>query len=106
MKHIALVGLLALVACGSNPSVIPAGDFSGPSGLAVAPLRDRDLLFVANQGSDELRAMTLCTAPAGAPTTCPDREDQQLLPAPIRLVPGSIAAGKRQIGRASCRERV
>lgn len=98
MKHIALPGLLALVACGSNPSVIPAGDFSGPSGLAVAPLRDRDLLFVANQGSDELRAMTLCTAPAGPSNTCSPNEDLQFLPAPLRLFAGSIVqVGERPL---------
>jgi len=98
VKHIALPGLLALVACGSNPSVIPAGDFSGPSGLAVAPLRDRDLLFVANQGSDELRAMTLCTAPAGPSNTCSPNEDLQFLPAPLRLFAGSIVqVGERPL---------
>jgi len=98
-----LAPLVATLACGSNPSVIPAGDFSGPTGLAIAPVIDRDLLFVANQGSNELRAIMLCTAPAGAPTTCPDREDQQLLPAPIRLVSGSIAAGKRPLRLAGAR---
>ncbi len=104
MNRVSLLApLVATLACGSNPSVIPAGDFSGPTGLAIAPVIDRDLLFVANQGSNELRAIMLCTAPAGAPTTCPDREDQQLLPAPIRLVPGSIAAGKRPLRLAGAR---
>jgi hypothetical protein len=88
---------LALVGCGSNPSVIPAGDFSGPTGLAVAPLADRDLLFIANQGSNELRAMSLCTAPAGTSSTCSSTEDQQLLPAPIPLFPGSITVGQRPV---------
>lgn len=98
MKRIAWLGpLLATLACGSNPSVIPAGDFSGPSGLAIAPLADRDLLFVANQGSNELRAIMLCTAAAGAPTTCSQQDDQHFLPAPIRLFPGSISVDKRPL---------
>jgi len=92
-----LAPLLATLGCGSNPSVIPAGDFSGPSGLAIAPLPDRDLLFIANQGSNELRAVTLCTAPAGVASPCSPQEDQQLLPAPIRLFPGSILAGERPL---------
>ena len=98
-----LAPLLATLACGSNPSVIPAGDFSGPSGLAIAPLVDRDLLFIANQGSNELRAITLCTAPAGVASTCSPQEDQQLLPAPMRLFPGSILVGQRPLRLAGAR---
>ena len=70
--------------------MIPAGDFSGPTGLAVAPLPDRDLLFIANQGSNELRAFTLCTAPDAPSNTCSSKEDQKFLPARVRLFPGSI----------------
>lgn len=104
MKRIAWLGpVLVALACGSNPSVIPAGDFSGPSGLAIAPLADRDLLFVANQGSNELRAITLCNAAPGTPTTCTQQDDQHFLPAPIRLFPGSISAGERPLRLAGAR---
>lgn len=104
MKRLScLATALAGLACGSNPSVIPAGDFSGPSALAIAPVADRDLLFVANQGSNELRAIMLCTAAAGTATTCSDQDDQQFLPAPIRLFPGSIDAGQRPLRLAGAR---
>jgi hypothetical protein len=88
--------LASLFACGTNTSTIPAGDFSGPTGLAIASLPDRDLLFVANQGANELRAIILCPAnPAVA--TCGSNEEQQFLPGPIRLFPGSILVGERPL---------
>ena len=104
MKRTGLLALLsAALACGSNPSLIPAGDFSGPSGLAMAPLPDRDLLFVANQGSNELRAVTFCNAPPGATTTCSSNEDGRFLPAPVRVFAGSIGAGERPLRLAAAR---
>src|SRR5205823_4816817 len=56
---------------------------------------DRDLLFIANQGSNELRAMTLCHTPNAS--SCPTNEDFQFLPAPIRVLVGSILTGERPL---------
>jgi hypothetical protein len=98
-----LAPLAAALACGSNPSIIPSGDFSGPTGLAIAPLPDRDLLFVANQGANELRAIIFCNSPPGVPTTCSPKEDGQLLPGPIRVFAGSILAGERPLRLAGAR---
>jgi len=95
--------LAAILACGSNPSVIPSGDFSGPTGLAFAPLPERDLLFVANQGANEMRALVLCNAPPGTPTSCTPNEDGHFLPAPVRLFAGSILAGQRPLRLAGAR---
>lgn len=94
MRRLVLLAA-AVLACGSNPSTIPAGDFSGPTALAIAPLVDRDLLFIANQGSNELRAMTLCHTPNAS--SCPTAQDLQFLPAPIRVFPASILTGKRPL---------
>ncbi|MBS2025849.1 MAG: hypothetical protein JST92_25895, partial [Deltaproteobacteria bacterium] len=41
-------------------------DFSSPAGLATAPARDRDLLFIANQGGNELRVISICRSPANS----------------------------------------
>ena len=38
MRRITPLALAAALACGSNPSIVPAGDFSGPEGLAIAQL--------------------------------------------------------------------
>jgi len=102
-RLVRLAPLAAALACGSNPSIVPSGDFSGPTGLAIAPLPDRDLLFVANQGANELRAITLCNSAPGVPTTCSSGEDQQFLPAPIRVFAGSIVAGERPLRLAGAR---
>ena len=98
-----LAPLAALLACGANPTAIPAGDFSGPTGLAIAPLPERDLLFVANQGANELRAIVLCNAPPNTPTTCTTQEDRNFLPGPIRLFAGSILVGERPLRLAAAR---
>src|SRR5438309_416796 len=95
MRRLALFAAAVTLACGSNPSTIPAGDFSGPTALAIAPLADRDLLFIANQGSNEMRAMTLCHTPNAS--TCPTAQDFQFLPAPIRVFPASILTGERPL---------
>jgi hypothetical protein len=105
-RFLRLAPLAAVLACGSNPSVIPSGDFSGPTGLAIAPLPDRDLLFVANQGANELRAIMLCNSAPNAPTTCSSNEDGRALPAPARLFPGSIiGVGQRPLRLAGARLR-
>jgi hypothetical protein len=97
VKRALLAPLLAAFACSSTGSILPGGDFSGPSGLAVARLADRNLLFVANEGSNELRALMLCNSAAGAPTTCTPKEDFHFLPAPNRLFPASILVGERPL---------
>ncbi len=85
-----LAPLAAVFACGSNPVFFSNSDFSGPTGLAIASVPERDLLFIANQGSNELRAIVNCSAPANQPTTCTGNEDGQFLPGPIRVFPASI----------------
>jgi hypothetical protein len=97
VRHFAPLLVVAALGCGSNPGLIPSGDFSGPDGLAIAPLPDRDLLFVANQGANELRAITMCqTNPQQLPS-CPTSQDLQFLPAPVRLFAGSILVGERPV---------
>ena len=99
-----LVPLAGALACSTNPSVFPGGDFSGPSGLAIAPVGDRDFLFVANQGANELRAIILCNSAPGASTTCPSNQDGQFLPGPIRVFPASIIdVGERPLRLAGAR---
>jgi len=97
MRRITPLALAAALACGSNPSIVPAGDFSGPEGLAIAQLPDRDLLFVANQGSNELRAITICATNPQQAASCPTSQDLQFLPAPVRLFAGSILVGSRPV---------
>jgi len=80
--------------------------FYGPAGLAVAPAPDRDLLFIASTGGDDLRAITMCNTPSpddgGAPvTTCTDAEDFHFLPGPLRVFPGSFPTGNRPVRLAS-----
>ena len=94
MRRAALLAVAFALACGSNPSTIPSGDFSGPSGLAIAPLADRDIVFIANQGSNELRALTLCHTPTQP--SC-NNQDLQFLPGPIRVFVGSILTGERPL---------
>lgn len=95
MKRVALLAVAAALGCSSNNGNLPITDFLGPSGLAIAPLVDRDLLFIANQGSNDLRAMTLCHTPN--PASCQGNQDFQFLPGPIRVLPGSILAGERPV---------
>ncbi|HWE25030.1 MAG TPA: hypothetical protein VG496_13915, partial [Myxococcales bacterium] len=95
MKRLALLAVATTLACGTNPSTIPSGDFSGPTALAVTSVPDRDLLFIANQGNNEMRALSICTTPNQP--TCPTNQDLQFLPAPIRVFPASILAGERPL---------
>ena len=61
----AALAVLALSgACGSTTAVIIGGDFASPAGIAVAPARDRDLVFVANTGGNELRVISICNKPS------------------------------------------
>jgi hypothetical protein len=98
VKH-ALIAFALLTACGTSLTPVATGEFEGPSGLAFTSAGDRDLLFVANQGRDDLRALQLCTAllgflPDGGPDPC-NPVDQQFLPAPIRVFPATIETGGR-----------
>ena len=103
-------GIVVVAACSSTPVVTTGATFSAPYSLAMTWGPDRDLLFIANASGDDLTAMSICTqvASAASPTgfvsgstgfpvanTCPEREDQELLPGPIRVFPGSITAGSR-----------
>ena len=108
--------VLAVAACSSTPVLTTGTTFSAPYSIALTWGPDRDLLFIANASGDDLNAMTLCTqVPDGrggfisgstglpVPNTCLEREDQQFLPGPIRLFPGSITAGDRPTRLAGVR---
>ncbi len=103
MKRLFVVAL-ALCACNSNTRPVAIGQFSAPSGLAVTSGGDRDLLFIANEGRDDLRALQICRSPldggtlpdGGAGTdTCAASENFQFVPAPIRVFPAAIETGDR-----------
>ena len=103
MKRL-LVLALALAACNSNTTPVATGEFAAPSGLAVTSGGDRDLLFIANEGRDSLRALQICTSDGGtfglpdggtAADTCPDAENLQFVPAPIRVFPATVETGER-----------
>jgi hypothetical protein len=92
--------------CTTTNSLTTQVDFYGPSGLTVAPAKDRDLLFIASTGGDDLRAISICNTPApdggtAANNTCTDLEDFHFLPGPIRLFPGSFPVGNRPVRLAS-----
>jgi hypothetical protein len=106
----AIVALvLAAGSCSSTQTPVTGGDFLAPSGLAVTAAGDRDLLFIASAGGDELRALNLCTTPTlpdggqDPANTCPSREDFRFVPGPIRLFPASIAVGDRPVRLAGAR---
>ena len=99
MKRL-LVLALALGACSSNITPVATGEFAAPSGLAITSGGDRDLLFIANEGKDSLRALQLCLSPldggtGAAPDPCPQKESLQFVPAPVRVFPASIETGDR-----------
>ena len=102
MKRLLLLGL-ALAACNSTPTPVAIGEFAAPGGLAVTSGGDRDLLFIANEGKDSLRALQLCLSPLDGGTndggaavdTCPQAQNLQFIPAPIRVFPASIETGDR-----------
>ena len=104
MKRL-LVLALAIAACGSNARPVATGEFAAPSGLAITSGGDRDLLFIANEGRDNLRALQICLSPldGGTPLpdggaavdSCPKAENLQFVPAPIRVFPATIETGDR-----------
>ena len=112
------IGALLLVlasfgACSSNPLNISQNDFIAPSGLAITSARDRDLLFIASTGGDQLRALTICTTPTADdgggfggyvyPNTCPANEDFHFVPGPIRVFSGGIETADRPTRLAGVR---
>ena len=104
MKRLFVLAL-ALAACNNNLTPVATGAFEAPSGLTVTSGGDRDLLFIANEGRDGLRALQMCLSPldGGTPLPdggaavdpCPATQDLQFVPAPIRVFPGSIETGDR-----------
>jgi hypothetical protein len=108
--------VVAVAACSSTPVLTTGSTFSAPTSIALTWGPDRDLLFIANASGDDLTAMSLCTqvpdgkggfvsGSTGLPVanTCLEREDQELLPGPIRVFPGSITAGSRPTRLAGAR---
>lgn len=108
MKPLVLALALA-AACSSTPLPPAGGQFIGPSGIAAASAGDRDVLFIASAGGDELKALSVCTTPALADggvdpsSTCPRTEDFQFVAAPIRVVPASIQSPNRPVRIAGAR---
>lgn len=104
-----IAGAAAALACNSVQTVFAGGQFAAPTGLAVTSAADRDVLFIANAGQDNLRALQLCNhalfADGGVEPgdTCPRNEDQQFLPGPIRVFPANIETGNRPLHLAGAR---
>jgi hypothetical protein len=94
-------------ACSNNLPNNTGGDFTTPTALAVATAVDRDLLFVANAGSSDLRAINICNTPTNdagvAITTCAAEQDYHFVPGPIRVFPGSFSVGNRPFRLAGVR---
>ena len=105
----ALTVIAAASSCTNTPTPVGGGDFLAPTGLAVTAAGDRDLLFIASAGGDELRALIMCTTPTlpdggeDPANTCPSREDFQFVPGPIRVFPASLAVGDRPVRLAGAR---
>jgi hypothetical protein len=105
----ALAAMLAASSCSTTPTPILSGDFLAPTGLAVTAAGDRDLLFIASAGGDELRALIICSTPTlpdggqDPANTCPSNEDFQFVPGPIRVFPASLAVGDRPVRLAGAR---
>ena len=98
MKRALLALLLVTAACGSTNNTVGSGQFSAPSGLAVVPAADRDLLFVAGTGRDGLRALEICEFvdnDGNLQPSCP--EDLQFVPGPIRVFPANIETDNRPV---------
>lgn len=97
----------ALAACSSTQVPVPTGQLNGVSGITATSGGDRDLLFLANAGGNELRALNICTASDGGQRDqndpCPLAEDFQFVPAPIRLFPNSIQTNDRPVRLAGAR---
>ncbi|MCA1828110.1 MAG: hypothetical protein ABR567_16745 [Myxococcales bacterium] len=109
IRALFIAALAAALACNSTQTVFAGGQFVSPTGLAVTTAADRDILFVANQGQDNLRALQLCNRalfPDGGvdpADTCPRNEDQQFLPGKIRVFPANIETRDRPLHLAGAR---
>ncbi len=114
----AAAGIFAASSCGTTPSGSQNANLLAPTGLAVTSAADRDVLFIANAGGDELRALNICTRPTanadGGPATFPDggllppdtcspTEDFHFVPGPIRVFAASVPAGDRPVRLAGVR---
>ena len=92
---------LAVAACSNTNVNYATGDFFSPASLAVVSGADRDLLFIANEGRDNLRVLQMCNMAlqaSGDPQktdTCPTTEDFQFVPGPIRVFPATVEVGDR-----------
>jgi predicted small secreted protein len=98
MKHPLVLAALVLAACSSNNTVIGSGQFVAPTGLAVVPAADRDLIFVAGTGRDGLRALEICEkvdSNGNVFTNC--NEDLQFVPGPIRVFPANVETDNRPV---------
>jgi hypothetical protein len=97
------------LACGTNLGITATGEFTGPIALAVTSAADRDLLFIASEGTSDVRALQMCTVPHDSngnrakDDTCPSEEDFQFLPAPIRVFPASINVSEHPTRMAGAR---
>lgn len=104
-----IVAIAASGACANQPLNVSQNDFVAPSGLTITSARDRDLLFIASSGGDELRALNLCTTPTADgggyayKNTCPANEDFHFVPGPIRVFSGGIETADRPTRLASVR---
>lgn len=113
----AVAAVFAASSCGISGTPTQSAGFIAPTGLAVTSAADRDVLFIANAGGDELRALNLCTQPTvnpdGGPVLGPDggalppdpcsSEDYRFVPGPIRVFPASLAVGDRPVRLAGVR---
>jgi len=97
VKRALLTFALALAACGSSTLPVATGEFISPNGIAATSAGDRDLLFIANEGRDSMRALQLCLTPldGGPGVPCPANQDLQFVPAPIRVFPATIETANR-----------
>jgi hypothetical protein len=100
---------LLAVACNSTPLNAGSGELTSPTGAAATGAGDRDLVFIANTGRDGLRALQLCNHAllsngSKAPgDTCPEGENAQFIPSPIRVFPAAIDTGEHPLRVAGAR---
>jgi hypothetical protein len=98
MKRAILIVAVIAAACNSNNIIVGSGQFVAPTGLAVLPAPDRDLVFVSGTGRDGLRALQVCEgtdSDGNLVRTC--TEDQQFVPGPVRVFPANIETGNRPL---------
>jgi len=100
---------LLAAACNSTPLNAGSGELTSPTGIAATGAGDRDLLFIANTGRDGLRALQLCNRALRSNNSkdpsdsCPENENGQFIPAPIRVFPAAIDTGEHPLRVAGAR---